>query len=190
MSPATGKGLAQQRGIKQRWQAWACPSKEPFEANKEGIHVVFLAGCCGRGEAENRPVKSVGWRAARGGCPAGFHRTSRCYRSPAGALRRSSCGPARPAPHPSTAGTAAPCSALPNQLSPDRENNLGSRTGNWIRTGRRDEKLMFCGNPPQSKCSTSLYHLQAMRSENKRNGKKADTPHFFFFSFLTFVWGE
>lgn len=122
MSPATGKGLAQHRGIKQRWQAWACPSKEPFEANKEGIHVLLLAGCCGRGEAENRPVNSVGWRTARGGCPAGFHRTSRCHRSPAGALRRSSRCPAaaaRPAPHPSTAGTAAPRSALPNQLSPD-----------------------------------------------------------------------
>lgn len=122
MSPAAGKWLAQQRGIKQRWQAWACPSKEPFEADKERIHVLFLAGCCGPGEAENRPVNSVGWRAARGGRPAGFHRTSGCHRSPACGLRRSSCCPATaalPAPHPCAAGRAAPCSALPNQLSPD-----------------------------------------------------------------------
>lgn len=118
MSPATGRGLAQQRGIKQRRQAWACPSKEPFEANKEGIHVLFLAGRCGLGEAEHRPVKSVGWRAAGGGCPAAPHST---------ALTAGGPRPGRPpAPRPGTAGP------LPARLC---------QTGRRNCSGIKDRKL-------------------------------------------------
>lgn len=116
------------------------------------------------------------------GCPSGFHRISGCHQTLAGGLQHS---PAARPWQPSPAPQAIPASALPNQLSPDQGNKLGSRTGNWICTRRRGEKLMFCGTPPQRKCFTSLSYLQAMRNENKRNGIKA--PYFFF---LTFVWGK
>jgi len=175
-----GAGVGLATGIKQQWQASACLSKGLSAADKKAIHLLFPAEPCGRGEAVNRPVNGPSWRAARGGCPASFHRTSRCRQSPAGSLKRGSRCPAMAA---ILLPALRPTPRLPVEPPSPRlcrtsclltgENHLGSRTGNWICTCRRDEKLMFCGKPPPSVRSP----LQAQRNEYKKNRLKAGTPH-------------
>lgn len=69
----------------------ACMSKDLFEADKKK-QFILCSHLSPVEEAENRPVNGPSWRAARGGHPAAFHRTSRCCRSPAGSLQhRSGC---------------------------------------------------------------------------------------------------
>lgn len=130
------------------------PSKDLFEADKKERDSFSVPGWALMEEARLRTAPS--WRAARRGRPAGFHRTSRCRRSPAGSLQRSSRRPVMVdlpllllllllPPLPGEPPHARLCQT---SCLLTGENNLGSRAGNWIRTRRQDEKLMFCGSPP------------------------------------------
>lgn len=90
-------------GPGQGWRGWpgeggsnrnarrrpAC-NRPPLRSIKKAIHFLLPVWPRGRGESENRPVNSPGWRLASGGCPAGFHRTFRCRWRPAGSLERGS----------------------------------------------------------------------------------------------------